>query len=54
MVSFRGSHAQISILLGNSLVFWETAHHLPTTYPAPKLTLTRTSHLGQNDGLGEG
>ena len=24
------------------------------TYPSPKLTLTLTSHLGQNDGLGEG
>ena len=25
-----------------------------TTYPSPKLTLTLTSHLGQNVGLGEG
>ena len=25
-----------------------------STYPSPKLTLTLTSHLGQNDGLGEG
>ena len=24
------------------------------TYPSPKLTLTLSSHLGQNDGLGEG
>ena len=24
------------------------------TYPSPKLTLTPTSHLGQNVGLGEG
>ena len=24
------------------------------TYPFPKLTLTLTSHLGENDGLGEG
>ena len=24
------------------------------TYSFPKLTLTLTSHLGQNDGLGEG
>jgi len=24
------------------------------TYPSPKLTLTLTSHLGQNGGLGEG
>ena len=24
------------------------------TYPSPMLTLTLTSHLGQNDGLGEG
>ena len=24
------------------------------TYPSPKLTLTHTSHLGQNVGLGEG
>ena len=24
------------------------------TYPSPKLTLTLTSHLGKNDGLGEG
>ena len=24
------------------------------TYPSPKLTLTLTCHLGQNDGLGEG
>ena len=24
------------------------------TYPSPKLTLTLTSHLGENDGLGEG
>ena len=24
------------------------------TYPFPKLTLTLTSHLGQNVGLGEG
>ena len=24
------------------------------TYPSPKLTLTLTSHLRQNDGLGEG
>ena len=24
------------------------------TYSSPKLTLTLTSHLGQNDGLGEG
>ena len=23
-------------------------------YPSPKLTLTLTSHIGQNDGLGEG
>ena len=23
-------------------------------YPSPKLTLTPTSRLGQNDGLGEG
>ena len=29
------------------------ARKLPT-YPSPKLTLTLTSHLGQNDGLGEG
>ena len=26
----------------------------PPTPPSPKLTLTSTSHLGQNDGLGEG
>ena len=26
MVSFRRSHAQISILLGVNLGFWETAH----------------------------
>ena len=32
-----------------NLGFWETAH-----YPSPKLTLTLTSYLGQNDGLGEG
>ena len=25
-----------------------------TIYPSPKLTLTLTSHLGQNVGLGEG
>ena len=31
--------------------FWETAH-LPL--PSPKPTLTLTSHLGQNVGLGEG
>ena len=24
------------------------------TYPSPKLTLTLTSHIGENDGLGEG
>ena len=24
------------------------------TYPSPKLTLTHTFHLGQNDALGEG
>ena len=24
------------------------------TYPSPKLTLTLTSHLGENDGSGEG
>ena len=30
--------------------FWETAH-LPL--PSPKPTLTLTSHLGQNVGLGE-
>ena len=24
------------------------------TYPTHKLTLTLTSHLGENDGLGEG
>ena len=24
------------------------------TYPFPMLTLTLTSHLGQNDGIGEG
>ena len=24
-----------------------------TTYPSPKLTLTLTSHSGQNDGSGE-
>ena len=24
------------------------------TYPSPMLTKTLTSHLGQNDGLGEG
>ena len=29
--------------------FWE-----PPTYPSPNLTLTLTSHFGQNDGLGEG
>ena len=29
------------------------ALHL-ATYPSPKLTLTITSHFGQNDGLGEG
>ena len=29
------------------------ARELPT-YPSPKLTLTLTSHLGQNDGLVEG
>ena len=29
------------------------AGKLPT-HPFPKLTLTLTSHLGQNDGLGEG
>ena len=33
-----------------SFYFYEK---LPT-YPSPKLTLTRTSHLGQNIGLGEG
>ena len=32
-----------------NLGFWETAH-----YPSPKLTLTLTSYLGQNDGLGKG
>ena len=32
---------------------WEVSGKLPT-YPSPKLTLTLTSHLGQNDGLGEG
>ena len=29
--------------------FWETA-----TYPSPKLSLTLTSHLGQNVGVGDG
>ena len=31
----------------------EDAGKLPT-YPSPKLALTLTSRLGQNDGLGEG
>ena len=31
------------------LGFWETP-----TYPSLKLTLTLSSHLGQNDGLEEG
>ena len=31
----------------------ELPRTLPT-YPSPKLTLTLTSHLEQNDGLGEG
>ena len=31
----------------------EVSGKLPT-YPSPKLTLTLTSHLAQNDGLGEG
>ena len=35
--------------VGVNLSFWETA-----PYPSPELTLTLTSHLGQNDGLGEG
>ena len=30
----------------------QTDQKLPT-YPSLKLTLTPTSHLGQNDGLGE-
>ena len=33
--------------------FTEVSGKLPT-HPFPKLTLTLTSHLGQNDGLGEG
>ena len=32
---------------------WKGFEKLPT-YPSLKLTLTLTSHLGQNDGLGEG
>ena len=32
-----------------NLGVWETVH-----LPSPKLTLTLTSHFGQNDGLGEG
>ena len=36
-------------LIWTNLGFWK----LPT-YPSPKLKLTLTSHLGQNDGLGKG
>ena len=32
---------------------WYVSGKLPS-YPSPKLTLTLTSHLGQNVGLGEG
>ena len=32
-----------------NLVFWETA-----AYTSPKLTLTLSSYLEKNDGLGEG
>ena len=34
---------------GINLRFWE-----PPTYPFPRSTLTLTSHLGQNVGIGEG
>ena len=39
--------------LGNLAHNLQRNGKLPT-YPSPKLTLTLTSHLGQNDGLGEG
>ena len=35
--------------LRNNLGFWQTA-----TYPSPKPTLTLSSHLRKNVGLGEG
>ena len=33
---------------------WIKALSNDATYPSPKPTLTLTSHLGQNVGLGEG
>ena len=33
---------------------WIKALSNDATYPSPKLTLTLTSHLGQNVGLGKG
>ena len=47
------------IFLSNFLAFSEQNLERPIsgklpTYPSPKLTLTLTSHLGKNDGLGEG
>ena len=38
-----------SYVTGDHHTFWETTH-----LPLPKPTLTLTSHLGQNVGLGEG
>ena len=45
----RASVHTTTVILEINLGFWE----LPT-YPFPKLALTLASHLGQNDGLGEG
>ena len=39
---------------GDSLCPLGAQNKIPVTYPFPKLTLTPTCHLGQNDGLGEG
>ena len=46
---FNAMPAKITRIVGSFYV----SGKLPT-YPSPKLTLTLTSHLGPNAGLGEG
>ena len=59
MLHFPVVHQNVTKILNNAHrreAFFGSVYvsrKLPT-YPSPKLTLTLSSHLGQNDGLGEG
>ena len=49
----ESSDWRVNFLYGSSFGSLHVSRKLPT-YPSPKPTITLTSHLGQNVGLGEG